>query len=71
MPSMSPLIKKMRHHSCQSDHKSKVPDPVLGSDFQQALGEVCLALNTKIHACIDKMIKRGQRRTSEHRGHRH
>ena len=25
--------------------------------FQQALGEVCLALNTQIYACIDKMIK--------------
>ena len=50
----------MRHQSHQPHHKREGTDPVVekkGSDFQQTLGEVCLALNSKIHACIDNILK--------------
>ena len=58
---------QMRHQSHQPHHKREGTDPVVekkGSDFQQTLGEVCLALNSKIHACIGNIILRGHRRAS-------
>ncbi len=51
---------QMRHQSRQSDHNREGTDPVVEkneSDFQEKLGEVCLALNSKIHTCINNIQK--------------
>ena len=64
---------QMRHQNHQSDHKREGNDPVVEKNdcnIQQKLGEVCLALNSKLHVCISK-IQRGLRGASEYRGYRY
>ena len=51
---------QMRHQSHQSNRGRGDPEPVLkktGDNFQQTQAETCLVLNSKIHTCIDSMLK--------------
>ena len=59
MHALNVSLGQLRFQNCQSDHSNF--DPVLEKtvikDFQQTMSESCLRLNSKIHNCIDNMLK--------------
>ena len=62
MYALNVSLGQMRNLMRQSDHPGDSdPDPVVEnaecSDFQQALTKSCLTVNSKIHACIDRLVQ--------------